>query len=432
MAGRQATNFLLFAVQALFLQSLLVSSQNVYVTTVMGRAGTYAMSMGDAQATSVAFGAPWGLVFDPAKANLYIGDVSYQMVRKLNIATSIVKTVAGGAAGAVDAQGTYATFNNLHGISMDSGNIYAADYNGNRIRKISPTGAVSSVAGDGTQSFGTGPALTAKMYSPGGCYSDSIGNLFIAVFGSNRIQMLSSAVISLYGGSGAASSVDGFRTVASFYAPTAITVDPTDNVVVADWYGNKIRRIDKTTGQVTTLVGTGAATSVDGPGTVATTYGPEGLSYDQRGNLVFAESQIGRVRRLSTAGVVKTLAGGANGFSDGYGTVALFFYPRNIATDLAGNVFVADYNNYCVRKVSVCDQGFNLATKSCECPAGNEMSSNGACTQCSLGYFSASASNQACQECAAGTESSADRQSCTDCVSGKYRSLGMPSCSTCS
>jgi len=167
------------------------------------------------------------------------------------------------------------------------------------------------------------------------------------------------ATVTTFAGSGNSGAANGFGTEASFYLPIAIAVDAAGNVYVADLGNNLIRKINLN-GIVTTLAGSGATGSANGPGTSASFSAPSGIAVDAAGNVYVADYGNHLIRKITPDGVVVTLAGsGAPGSADGQGTAASFFSPTGVATDAAGNVYVADYGNNLIRKIS---PGGNVTT----------------------------------------------------------------------
>lgn len=300
--------------------------------------------------------------------------------------TAVVTTFAGtGLAGAIDGIGSAASFNSPHSIAADpTGNLYVADTVNNKIRKISPLGAVSTLAGGG----GGGPAYcaatgcgaldgvstAASFWSPLGIAVDIQGNVYVGDTVNNKIRKISplGVVSTLAGGGGGGTScfsagcgaLDGMGTAASFNQPEGIAVDDIGNIYVADQANHKIRKITPS-GTVTTLAGGGGGAltcsagtalgcgALDGNGTAASFNQPQGVAVDSIGNVYVADSSNHKIRKISPAGLVSTLAGsGISGNLDGSGTSATFNYPKGIAVDNSGNVYVTDSSNHNIRKIT--------------------------------------------------------------------------------
>jgi sugar lactone lactonase YvrE len=262
-----------------------------------------------------------------------------------------VSTIAGSSVGYNDGQGTSALFYNPAGIALDSsGNLYVADTFNNRIRKISPSGAVSTIAGSGGQGFSDGQGTSAMFTYPWGIAVDSNGNLYVVDTFNHKIRKISpSGSVSTFAGSSSGYS-DGQGTSALFSYPQGIAVDSSGNVYVADSFNHKIRKITSS-GSVSTIAGSGQGSS-DGEGTSAMFNTPQGIAVDSARNLYVVDTYNHRIRKISIFGTVSTIAGSGYGYSDGQGTSAMFTYPFGIAVDSTGNLFVADRNNYKIRKIS--------------------------------------------------------------------------------
>ncbi len=212
-----------------------------------------------------------------------------------------VTTLAGSTtSGSADGLGTNASFNQPYGVAVDSsGNIYVADVNNNEIRKITPGGVVTTFAGSTTSGHS-----------------------------------------------------DGLSNIASFYYPYGVAVDSSGNIYVADTGNNEIRKITPG-GVVTTLAGSTIAGHADGLSNAASFNFPTGVAVDSSGNIYVADGGNNEVRKITSGGIVTTLAGSTiAGHADGLSNAASFQNPRNVAVDLPGNVYVADQNNHEIRKIT--------------------------------------------------------------------------------
>ncbi|MBV8469315.1 MAG: hypothetical protein JOY60_05570 [Burkholderiaceae bacterium] len=311
----------------------------------------------DGSSTSATFNAPFGLAID-ASGNLYVSDSGNDTVRKV-ASNGSVSTLAGSSgSGSADGAGAIATFNGPNGLASDSaGNVYVADRNNNIIRKISPAGVVSTLAGTaGNQGSSDGASGAASFFSPTGVAVDSANNVYVADFGNNTVRVISSAgvVTTLAGSAGTTGSSDGTGSAARFNAPYGVAVDSSGNVYVTDSGNDTVRKITPA-GVVSTLAGTaGHANSTDGMGSAARFSGPTGIVVDGSGNLYVTDFSNYTVRKISAAGVVSTLAGTANnsGTANGSGSAAQFYKPSAIALDGSGNLYVADTGNDLVRKIT--------------------------------------------------------------------------------
>jgi len=202
--------------------------------------------------------------------------------------------------GFVDGSGTAAQFDTPFGVAVDgSGNVYVADTSNNRIRKITAAGVVSTLAGDGTFGFVEGPGINARFRDPFGVAVDGSGNVYVADFFNNRIRKITAGgVVSTLAGNGTQGSVDGPGTTSQFRFPKGVAVDGSGNVYVADTNNHRIRKITAA-GFVSTLAGTGTFGSVDGPGTTAQFDGPQGVAVDgSGGNIYVADTSNSRIRQI--------------------------------------------------------------------------------------------------------------------------------------
>lgn len=263
--------------------------------------------------------------------------------------------------GSADGAGAAASFRSVLGIVHDSaGNMFVTDYNNHTIRRITPSGVVSSYAGAaGVPGSANGAASAARFRNPWGITIDSGGNLFVAEAGNHTIRKITPAgVVSLFSGSPLITgSLDAMGTAARFYFPSGIAIDGANNLYVADAGNNTIRKITSA-GAVTTVAGlalTGTYGLVDGTGAAARFNIPIGVTADAAGTLYVADSDNNCVRKITPAGVVTTIAGSASGLAgstDGTGSAAKFNTPYGVKLDLAGNVYVADTANGTVRKIT--------------------------------------------------------------------------------
>jgi hypothetical protein len=297
---------------------------------------------------------PRGVTVD-STGNVYLADAGNQRIRKITSA-GVVTTLAGsGTATFFDGTGTNAGFNNPYAVAIDSlGNVYVTDYNNNRIRKITSAGVVTTFVGSGAASYGNGTGINSGFNSPSGICIDSSGNLYVSDYGNQRIRKITSAgVVTTLAGSGTATYLDGTGTNAGFWNPGGISVDLFGNVYVGDVNNQRIRKIDAT-GVVTTLAGSGSFTFVDGIGTNASFWAAMPTAIDSSGNIYIADSGNHRIRKVTSAGIVTTLAGSGTGtWLDGIGTNSGFNGPYAIAIDVSGNLYISDYGNNRIRKISV-------------------------------------------------------------------------------
>jgi sugar lactone lactonase YvrE len=330
-----------------------VSSNYGLTTTV---AGTGSPGDADGIGTAASFKSPIGIAVD-ASGNIYVADINNHKIRKITEG-GVVSTLAGGGPGtATDDIGTGASFNNPSGVAVDAlGNIYVADFSNNKIRKITPladgTCLVSTLAGSGLQGADDGIGTAASFKGPNDVAVDAFGNIYVADYLNNKIRRITATgVVSTLAGSGSQGPADGIGTAASFDSPSGVAVDASGNVYVADFLNNKIRKITAT-GVVSTLAGNGLQGNVDGPGSTASFNRPNGIAIDASGNLYVTERENHKVRKITATGVVSTLAGnGSVGASNGIGTAASFNIPYGIDIDASGNLYVGELGGHKIRKI---------------------------------------------------------------------------------
>ena len=335
------------------------------ITTVAGN-GVPGFSGDGGPATGASLNQPQGVAVDAA-GNLYIADTLNQRIRKVSPA-GIITTVAGNGNSGFSGDGGPATSASLFtpgGIAVDAfGNLYIADTRNERIRKVSPDGIITTVAGSGLPPRGGfsgdgGPATSARLDFPLGVAVDGSGNLYIADDKNRRIRKVSpSGIITTLAGSGEfkSSGDGGPATSASLGFPTGVTVDAVGNLYIADRFNHRIRRVTPG-GTISTVAGDGVA-RFSGDGGLATSASLNtaiGVAVDAGGSLYIADEQNQRIRKVSPSGFITTAAGSAgSGFFSGDGgpaTSARLRQPNGVAVDGAGNLYIADSGNRRIRKV---------------------------------------------------------------------------------
>jgi len=263
-----------------------------------------------------------------------------------------------GISGSTNGTGNAALFNTPKGVAIDTnGNLYVADSANQLIRKVSPAAVVMTLAGNGTAGSTDGTGTGAQFSSPGGVAVDLSSNVYVADTNNHAIRKVTAGgvVTTLAGDSTTSGSGDGNGTAAQFYHPGGVALDASGNIYVADSGNNLIRRVSPL-GVVTTAAGSGSAGSADGTGTTAQFNSPKGVAVDSMGNIVIADTGSHTIRKMTPAGVVTTIAGQA-GFSGSQdGATPLFNSPQGVATDAAGNIYVADTGNHTLRKISATGQ----------------------------------------------------------------------------
>src|ERR1035438_8571457 len=331
-------------------------SQPLTISTLAGSPG-----QGSADGTGVAarFANPWGVAADTA-GNLYVADTDNHTIRKVT-AVGAVSTFAGlaGLSGSADGTGSGARFNQPQGVAVDTnGIVYVADTGNYTIRKITPAGIVTTLAGSAGISGSTdATGGTARFYEPEGIAVNSAGTLiYVADTWNHTIRQVTpvGVVTTLAGSAGNFGSADGTGNSAQFYQPQGMAVDGSGNIYVGDTGNQTIRKVTGL-GGVTSLAGlAGNYGSADGTGGSASFWNPQGIALDGSANLYVADSFNNTIRQVTPAGVVTTLAGtaGSLGSADGTGAAARFWQPQGVAVDSAGNVCVADSANGTIRRIA--------------------------------------------------------------------------------
>jgi len=318
--------------------------------TVSTLAGNGTLGFADASGTDARFYQPTGVALD-ASGNVYVADAENHRIRKIT-PTGTVSTLAGsGTSGSDDGTGAAAQFNSPRAVAVDaSGNVYVADGINHTIRKITPAGEVSTLAGSGASGFADGAGTAAQFYFPKGIALDASGNIYVADEINHRVRKVTpTGTVSTLAGS-TSGFADGDGTAAQFSSPRGVAVDDSGNVYVADAGNHRIRKITPT-GTVSTLAGSTSGIA-EGTGTAAKFNAPAGVAVDASGNVYVADDENERIRKITSSGVVSTLAGGfLSGFVDGDATDAQFRSPTGVALDASGIIYVADRHNHSIRKI---------------------------------------------------------------------------------
>jgi len=324
--------------------------------TVSTLAGSTTYGSADGLGPAASFYYPTGVVVDTS-GNLYVADTNNFEIRKIS-PIGMVSTLAGSTtSGSADGIGVAAGFNYPTDVALsnDGATLYVADSYNNEIRKIDlATGAVSTFAGSTTPGFVDGTGTAASFHYPKGVKLDRNGNFYIADFNNNAIRKITPAgVVTTLAGSATAGSADGVGSAASFNHPKGIAVDTNGNVYVGDVDNNEIRKITPA-GVATTLAGSTTAGSSDGIGTAASFSAPKGVALSTDDTVLYVADGNNEIRKIDLATrMVTTLAGSTTpGSTDGPAASASFNNPVGVATDALGNVYVGDTDNHEYRKIT--------------------------------------------------------------------------------
>jgi sugar lactone lactonase YvrE len=345
---------------ALCLAGYMANAQNIY--TMAGN-GTGGYSGDGGQATSAEINNQYGITLD-GSGNLYIADQVNNRIRKITTA-GIISTIAGNGTLGYSGDGGQATVAELNlptSLAFDaSGNLYIGDLGNYCVRKITTAGIISTFAGTGTGGYSGdgGQATAAKLNQPSGIACDAFGNIYIADDFNYRVRKVTtSGIITTIAGNGTTgfSGDGGQATAAELGLPGEVAFDASGNLYIVDSGNNRIRKVT-TTGIISTIVGngTGGFSGDGGSATAAELHTPYGLTVDAGGNLYIADGQNNRIRKVTTTGIISTIVGnGTGGFSgDGAAaTAAELSLPVDVAINITGNLYISDIGNSRIRNVT--------------------------------------------------------------------------------
>lgn len=348
-----------------------VFSQNSYIISTVAGNGTDGFSGDGSTATSAQLNLPYATAVD-ANGNVYIADLSNSRIRKTDAITGTITTIAGTGVSGFSGDGGLAINAQIGrpwGLTLDaSGNLYIADSDFHRIRKIdATTNIITTVAGNGAiGSLGDGGAATsAQLANPTDISVDASGNLYIADRGNHKIRKVdaTTGIISTIAGTGVSgfSGDGGLATAAQLAQPLGIALGATGSIYFTSGINRRVRKIENTTGIITTITGDGTQSFFGdgGPAILARIHPEGGLVVDSQENIYIADSRSHRIRKIDAiTSIINTIAGSGpphiSGFSGdgGAATSSRLNEPKGLTIDNAGNLFFTDYLNHRVRKLT--------------------------------------------------------------------------------
>lgn len=323
-------------------------TNEVVVSTFAG-SGTQGLANGNGTAASFRF--PTYVALDGI-GNVIVVDRSNHVIRKIDLNADVTTFAGTGAIGMENGNVAAATFKFPDAAVTDSdGNIFITDQSNHIIRKITPEGIVSTFAGTGSIGSNDGDGATASFYYPAGITVDADDNLYIADFGNHKVRKITpDGTVSTFAGTGVAGAQEGSALSATFNGLTGVAIDSQNNLFVADYYNNRIRKIDAL-GNVTTFAGTGFPGSNDGTATEATFNYPASISIDSNDNLFLTDENNNKIRKITPEGITSTYAGnGTVGSDEGLALSASFNHPTGLVVD-GTVVYVSDYQNHKIRRI---------------------------------------------------------------------------------
>ncbi|MBE2289002.1 MAG: T9SS type A sorting domain-containing protein [Chitinophagaceae bacterium] len=351
----------------IFSCSCFLSQAQVNIITTIAGKDTYGFSGDGGPATNAKLKAPYRICLDKGD-NIFIADALNHRIRRISKADGYISTIVGTGSPGFNGDGGTATDAKLEvpqGIFIDdNGNLFICDAISERIRKVElSTGIITSIAGTGSIGNGGdgGAATNAEFYYPVGLFVNKTGEIFIADWGNKKIRVINptSGVITTFAGTGTGGySGDGGPAInATLDAPLDVYADTNGNILVSEQYNHRVRKVDAVTGIITTIAGNGTA-GYSGDGGLAINAKlnePDGLFVDKHNNVFITDYYNGSIRKIDgSTGIITTVAGtGVTGFSgDGGPATNAKLFCSDVFVDSYGNLIIADYENNRIRKVS--------------------------------------------------------------------------------
>jgi sugar lactone lactonase YvrE len=339
-AGAKLENIINVNSGSATIPSISYSSIPVFTSIVAGMSGSFS-ALDTGIATTSQLNIPRGVTAD-SSGNFYIADTNNNLIRKVTTSGAI-STIAGGGI-LNDGIATNTQLNSPFGVAVDnSGNVYIADTTNNIIRKVTTAGAISTIAGGG--SLNDGIATNTQLITPRGVAADSSGNIYIADTGNHNIRKVTPAgAISTIAGGGSLN--DGIATNTQLSSPSGIAADSNGNIYIAD-SGNQVIRKVTPAGSINTIAGTLGSTG--GPFT-QNLNNPSGVAVDGNGNVYIADTNNHVIKKVNSVGAISTIVGGGSSPSTNP-LLTQLNTPFGVAVDSKGYIYIANTNDHTIRKV---------------------------------------------------------------------------------